>query len=481
MPEIQEVYQNDSNFSAVEWKSNWIFLADVASITYTVNCSVNCDIGVNWSIDTNYEIILTDSGNVIGGSSKILTIPTKAKYAQFYVNNFNSVPCELQTQALFSETYTCDANGSSTDVSLISSGTTGSVSLVSNSMGPILGVKGFIGGTGISVIASSTDILINGYGITGDTGPIGPAGGPTGDTGATGWTGANGLQGLQGIQGNTGATGWTGATGLQGLQGIQGIQGIQGNTGANGLQGAIGATGNPALIRLFNTGTTGTLSMVGYSTGPNLTVKGLTGATGILISTNNTNITITNIAPDKTVTLTAGTGITISGSYPNFTIASSGSGGTKTITHTFIAGLYSIFASEAYSYVSFSNAVAICSHIPVNCTLKYIVLTPGSSAQGWTTIPANLSSGSIDYSIGKIPQATSMSSANFTAYSGAPHAQILNTDINTSATNWSSFSFSVNITITAGDRVSVRAINYMNNSASRPTFNPPHISLIYEY
>ena len=48
-----------------------------------------------------------------------------------------------------------------------------------------------------------------------------------------------------------------------------------------------------------------------------------TAGTGISIS----GTTITNTAPDKTVSLTAGTGISISGTYPNFTITNTGSSG----------------------------------------------------------------------------------------------------------------------------------------------------------
>ena len=242
MPEIQEAYQNTINFNGSEWKSNFIYLADVASITYTVNCSVNCEIGVNWAIDTNYEIILTDVGNVVGGSSKILTLATKAKYAQFYVNNFNSVPCELQTQALFSEVYTFDVNGSANDVSLISSGTTGSVSLVSGSIGPILSIKGLTGGTGINIVSNGDSLsIIGNLSITGATGLPGSAS----NTGATGRTGPTGPTGPIGPTGRTGPIGETGATGLPGSAVNTGATGPIGPTGPSvtGATGAIGPTG----------------------------------------------------------------------------------------------------------------------------------------------------------------------------------------------------------------------------------------------
>jgi hypothetical protein len=67
-----------------------------------------------------------------------------------------------------------------------------------------------------------------------------------------------------------------------------------------------------------------------------VTSVGATGGTGISVTgspiTTSGTLTITNTAPDQTVTLTAGTGISTSGTYPNFTITntSPSSGGTVT-------------------------------------------------------------------------------------------------------------------------------------------------------
>lgn len=62
-----------------------------------------------------------------------------------------------------------------------------------------------------------------------------------------------------------------------------------------------------------------------------VTSVGATAGTGISVSvanpTTTPNITITNTAPDRIVSLTAGSNVTITGTYPNFTISSSGGGG----------------------------------------------------------------------------------------------------------------------------------------------------------
>lgn len=58
----------------------------------------------------------------------------------------------------------------------------------------------------------------------------------------------------------------------------------------------------------------GTVTLIGLSAGTGISVGGTNPVT-----TSGT-ITVTNTAPDQTVTLTAGSGINITGSYPNFTV-----------------------------------------------------------------------------------------------------------------------------------------------------------------
>jgi hypothetical protein len=50
----------------------------------------------------------------------------------------------------------------------------------------------------------------------------------------------------------------------------------------------------------------------------------VTAGTGMSVTQGNDVVTVTNSAPDQTVSLTAGTAITITGTYPNFTIANAG-------------------------------------------------------------------------------------------------------------------------------------------------------------
>jgi hypothetical protein len=93
--------------------------------------------------------------------------------------------------------------------------------------------------------------------------------------------------------------------------------------------------------------TSGTITIT--NTAPDQTVT-LTNGTGITTSGTYPDFTITNSAPDQTVTLTDGTGITTSGTYPNFTITNSAPDQTVTITDSFgidSSGTYPSFTLEA--------------------------------------------------------------------------------------------------------------------------------------
>lgn len=62
----------------------------------------------------------------------------------------------------------------------------------------------------------------------------------------------------------------------------------------------------------------GTYSAISDGAGPAMALKTIDAGTGITVGDAADVLTITNAAPDQTVSLTAGTGIIITGSYPNF-------------------------------------------------------------------------------------------------------------------------------------------------------------------
>jgi hypothetical protein len=123
-------------------------------------------------------------------------------------------------------------------------------------------------------------------------------------------------------------------------------------TSVNGQTGAVSVGTVTSVAATAGTGITVTGSPITSSgtltitnTAPDQTVS-LTASTGISTSGTYPSFTITNTAPDQTVALTAGTGISTSGTYPNFTITNSAPDQTVALTGagtTSISGTYPNF------------------------------------------------------------------------------------------------------------------------------------------
>jgi hypothetical protein len=131
--------------------------------------------------------------------------------------------------------------------------------------------------------------------------------------------------------------------------------------------------------------TAGTAISVSSATGGTITVNntGVTSAvagTGISVSGATGAVTITNTAPDQTVSLTAGTAITITGTYPNFTIANAG---VTALTGT----ANQITVSASTGSITLSLPATINVNISGNAaTVTNGVVTTGSYANpSWIT------------------------------------------------------------------------------------------------
>lgn len=149
-------------------------------------------------------------------------------------------------------------------------------------------------------------------------------------------------------------------------------------------------------------GTDSNAQINGASNGQILTYDGtnaywknttVASGTGISVSSSATGVmTVTNTAPDQTVSITAGTGISVSGTYPSFTIANSGV--------TSIAGTASqITASASTGGVTLALANPINVDTSGNAaTVTNGVYTTGSySNPTWiTSLAGSKISGTID-------------------------------------------------------------------------------------
>ena len=182
---------------------------------------------------------------------------------------------------------------------------------------------------------------------------------------------------------------------------------------------------------------------------PDQTVS-LTGGTGISTSGTYPNFTITNTAPDQTVSLSAGTGISTSGTYPNFTITNTAPDQTVSLTGagtTTVTGTYpnfTITSNDQYTGTVTSVAALtlgttgtdLSSTVANSTTTPVITLNvPTASATNrgalsstdWTTF--NSKAPAVTYTTNYVPYGqgttTPNQSANFTYNGTTLTAQVM--------------------------------------------------------
>jgi hypothetical protein len=119
---------------------------------------------------------------------------------------------------------------------------------------------------------------------------------------------------------------------------------------------------------------------------PNFTVTntGVTSAvagTGISVSSGTGAVTVTNTAPDQTVAISSGTGISVTGTYPNFTVTntSPSSGGTVTSVAALTIGTT---GTDLSSTVANSTTTPV---ITLNVPTASAANRGALSAADWTT------------------------------------------------------------------------------------------------
>lgn len=132
-----------------------------------------------------------------------------------------------------------------------------------------------------------------------------------------------------------------------------------------------------------------------YNATTSLWTKGnLTAGTGISIGNGAGSITVTNSAPDQTVSLTGGTGISTSGTYPNFTITNSApdqtvaltGAGTTAVTGTYpnftitsndqyVGTVTSVGGTGTVNGISLSGTVTSSGNLTLGGTLSGVDLT----------------------------------------------------------------------------------------------------------
>lgn len=174
----------------------------------------------------------------------------------------------------------------------------------------------------------------------------------------------------------------------------------------------------------------------------------ITASTGISVSQNGTGTSITNTAPDQTVSLTAGTGISTSGTYPNFTITNTAPDQTVTITSgtgISVTGTYPNFTVTNTSPSSGGTVTSVSGTAPI-----------ASSGGNTPTISISQATTSTDGYLSSTDWNTFNNKATYPSQTGNS-GKFLTT--NGSATSWATLPTVLPVMNRAGSTVSVAVGN----------------------
>ena len=126
-------------------------------------------------------------------------------------------------------------------------------------------------------------------------------------------------------------------------------------------------------------------------------VNSAAAGTGISVSGATGAVTITNTAPDQTVSLTAGTGISTSGTYPNFTITNTAPSSGGTVTSVAALTLGTTGTDLSSTVANGTTTPVITLQVPTASATNRGAL----SAADWSTF--NSKANAFTYTTGYIP------------------------------------------------------------------------------
>jgi hypothetical protein len=87
MPEIKDIFLNDLNYGLNTYINEWINISIAKSLTYSVYCSENCDVVIEYAFDNQYQITETITKNLVGGSNVSIPVNVEKRFARLSVLN----------------------------------------------------------------------------------------------------------------------------------------------------------------------------------------------------------------------------------------------------------------------------------------------------------------------------------------------------------------------------------------------------------
>lgn len=100
MPEVLDAFINDPIYPNPTFETEWINIVSANSIYITTFCSSNGSIQLDYAVDNNHEIILTETRKLEASIASEIYIPVKARFIKQLIT-ISSSPSNLKNQMFF--------------------------------------------------------------------------------------------------------------------------------------------------------------------------------------------------------------------------------------------------------------------------------------------------------------------------------------------------------------------------------------------
>lgn len=103
MPELSEAFINNLAYPDTSFITEWVNITSANSLYITTFCSSDALVQLDYAVDNDYEIILTETRNILSNITSEIYIPVKSRFIRISILNITP-PVNLKNQAFFYNT-----------------------------------------------------------------------------------------------------------------------------------------------------------------------------------------------------------------------------------------------------------------------------------------------------------------------------------------------------------------------------------------
>lgn len=101
--DLEEVYINNPSYNSTEYITEWYESSAIIQYVFTVYCSSNCDISIEYATNNEFNVIDSEIKTLVSNTTQILLSSLRTKYVRFKIFNISFQPSHLICQVLYSK------------------------------------------------------------------------------------------------------------------------------------------------------------------------------------------------------------------------------------------------------------------------------------------------------------------------------------------------------------------------------------------